>query len=663
MKLLALSVLVLFSFSLSAGEWITLTRNGGLSAQRVIVSDDDPELVVDFKVPGFQIEKTMIDGKEYSSLNLEGTAVSLERGAPELRSISAFIAVPACVKVEAEIRNSQFKVMDSSPIVPSKGNIMRNIDPDMVGYSFGKAYETRGYFPTDNNLVQVSAPFLMRDVWGVRVTFTPFQYNHQEGKLKVYENVRIALKPMGAMKSSISKAAHSSDFNKLYKDVFLNLQQSKKSLREVDPETVAEDSEANMTVPQEAKKLLIIAHDSFVDACNPLKEWKTQQGYAVDLVKLSDIGTTADQIKAYLQQRYDAGNLCFVTLVGDSQHIPTLKGLNERADSDPCYVKLAGNDNVMDAFICRISGESATGIEYIVQKTIHYEQYPMQGADGDWYKNTLAIASAQGSPKDFERTDVLNKALADSLGFTATTCYDTTSYGGADKSIIPKAVNEGTNIINYCGHGSTTSWGTSGFSNTDCGNLTNGMKLPVIWSVACVNGQFVGKTCFAEAWLRAGTKDAPAGCIGIAAASTNMAWVPPCVWQKEIIVEQSCKKLHDLFIVQHAYGILKTMEEYGVTDSSEGNQLSEQTHYFGEGTVAIRTAARNVQADSSLNRGELTVKVNGGAGLTVSAYNDKYENVIVAVTNSNGEATLPINGQTLYSVTGSSIVPVIDNEI
>ncbi|MDD2718024.1 MAG: hypothetical protein PHW04_19210, partial [Candidatus Wallbacteria bacterium] len=172
-------------------------------------------------------------------------------------------------------------------------------------------------------------------------------------------------------------------------------------------------------------------------------------------------------------------------------------------------------------------------------------------------------------------------------------------------------------------------------------------------------------TCFAEAWLRAGTKDKPAGCLTFAGASTNMAWVPPCTWIKEIITEQTCKKKNDIILVQHTYGILKTMEEYGIEDKKEGNQLFEQTHIFGDGTATVRTeAAARVTIYKSRSEDSFTVKIkDAGAGLVVAAYDDNHGNMIVSRTNQNGETTLNLNGQTMFSVTGDSIEPSIDNEI
>mgnify|MGYP001767847585 CR=1 FL=1 len=85
-------------------------------------------------------------------------------------------------------------------------------------------------------------------------------------------------------------------------------------------------------------------------------EYRAHEGHSIVLVRGElDPEEIRRQIRLVGQEK----RLRFVVLVGDSEQIPTLKGKNEQADSDPCYVKLAGDDNVMDAFISRISAENA----------------------------------------------------------------------------------------------------------------------------------------------------------------------------------------------------------------------------------------------------------------------------------------------------------------
>ena len=48
-----------------------------------------------------------------------------------------------------------------------------------------------------------------------------------------------------------------------------------------------------------------------------------------------------------------------------------------------------------------------------------------------------------------------------------------------------------------------------------------------IISVACVNGNFVNSTCFAEAWLRAEDNDEPTGAIATLMSTINQSWNPP----------------------------------------------------------------------------------------------------------------------------------------
>jgi hypothetical protein len=157
-----------------------------------------------------------------------------------------------------------------------------------------------------------------------------------------------------------------------------------------------------------------------------------------------------------------------------------------------------------------------------VDKVITFEKLPDMGAD--WYKTATGIGSNQGpgddSELDYEHLDVIFNDKLDPFTYeTFNPIYDPTGNIGD----VNAAVNGGTSVINYCGHGSPTSWGSTGFSNSNVTSLTNGDMTPWIVSVACNNGVFHTGTCFAEAWQR---KDG-GGSVMFLGASISQPWDPP----------------------------------------------------------------------------------------------------------------------------------------
>jgi hypothetical protein len=157
-----------------------------------------------------------------------------------------------------------------------------------------------------------------------------------------------------------------------------------------------------------------------------------------------------------------------------------------------------------------------------VDKTIQYEKNPEIG--GAWYSIATGIASNQGpgddNEYDYQHENVIWNDKLDPFTFeNFNPIYDP----GANASLVSNAVNTGTSLINYTGHGSQISWGTSNFNNSNVAGLTNGNKLPWIVSVACNNGEFHTGECFAESW----TKKQGGGAVLMLASTISQPWDPP----------------------------------------------------------------------------------------------------------------------------------------
>jgi hypothetical protein len=157
--------------------------------------------------------------------------------------------------------------------------------------------------------------------------------------------------------------------------------------------------------------------------------------------------------------------------------------------------------------------------------------------------------------------------------------YDT---NGGTAAMVSNALNAGRGIVNYCGHGSTTSWSTTGFSNTNVAALVNDNMLPFIVSVACVNGQFDGYTCFAEAWLRASHNGVPTGAIGTYMSSINQSWAPPMEAQDEFNL-LLCAETYVSYGALCYAGSCSMMDDYG----SGGVDMFNTWHIFGDPSVRI----------------------------------------------------------------------------
>jgi hypothetical protein len=324
--------------------------------------------------------------------------------------------------------------------------------------------------------------------------------------------------------------------------------------------------------------------------------WKIKNGYPTTMVTLEEVGNSNTAVKNYITNFYNEHNLAFVVIVGDGNLFPYFTKDGEVSDN--FYTEIVGNDEVPDIILGKISAENATHVTTQVNKFIQYEENPEQISH---FATFLGIASSEGPGQDNEYDyehirNIDNKLQA----FTYTNGYELFdgSQGGLDASGNPTAanvstaVNAGVGIITYCGHGSETSWGTTNFSNSHINNLTNYFKLPFIISTACLNGDYVNQTCFAEAWLRATKNGQPTGAVSTVMSTMSQPWNPPMCGQDEMIrlltgAENTPVKRTFGGVVFN--GLAKMHEVYPTT-SSQGLQTMRTWVLFGDPTLQVRTA-------------------------------------------------------------------------
>ncbi|MBL7138563.1 MAG: PKD domain-containing protein [Bacteroidales bacterium] len=658
-NIFAIILVLAISFAGMSANWVKINSGNPVPAKSTLVKSTIDQSTVTFTLGGFYLNQVETPrGIAFIPSVEEGSPI-LDAGAPDLPKLTSTLIIPDLAGMSVRVTGSSYTDFPDMEIAPSKGNLLRTVDPATVPYTYGAAYLANRFYP--ENLVSTREPFIARDLRGQTIIVYPFQYNPVTRILRVYHEITVEL---------VQVNEHGT--NQLFrKDSEIRIEEEWAHIYA----TTFQNFDAITYTPlDEYGNLLIISHGAFMDAMQPYVDWKTSIGFPVEIVDVATIGSTASAIKTYIANYYNTNGLSYVLLVGDGPQIPTNTGGGLAGPSDNAYGYISGNDHYQELFVGRFSAESETQVETQVTRTINYEMDPQLPAD-DWYTSVIGIASNQG-PGDDNEYDYqhVRNMQTDCLGFTYTwnpELFDG-SQGGNDApgnptpSMVADAVNDGGTLILYTGHGSNTSWGTSGFNNNNVNNLTNMDKLPFIWSVACVNGNFQNITCFAEAWLRATDNGEPTGAIAFLGSTINQSWNPPMEGQDEMVdllVETYLDNIKRTFAGLSINGCFKMNDTYG----GQGDDMTDTWTVFGDPTLYVRTdnpGTMTVTHDPTLFVGSTSLTVNcdvEGARATASIDGELLATGLVA--NGSVVLTFPAltdPGDTLrLVVTAFNYVPFI----
>ncbi len=507
----------------------------------------------------------------------EGSSPIQLKGAPALPKFSKSIIIPDKSAMEYKITSSEFIEIENVLIAPSKGVVSREKDIAEIPYEYGEEYTKNAFFP--QNIMELGNPYILRNYRGQVVNIQPFQYNPVTKTLRIYTEITFEIIENEAVKSELNvfnrqeEKLFNSEFHEIYKSQFINY-----------------SVESKYTAVEETGNMLIIAHSDYIAAMDDFVEWKNQRGLKTEIVEYSAVGSSANDIKTYVANYYNSNDLIYLLLVGDAEDIPSL---DKSGDSDAGYGHISGDDSYAEVFVGRFSAESLADVETQVERTISYERDMQTSAT--WLSKGVVIASDEGTNGEGDdgesdaqhmdniRTDLLayNYDLVDQI-------YDP----GASASSVATSVNNGRSLINYVGHGSDYSWATTGFSVSNVNSLTNENKLPYIFDVACVNGNFHGKTCFAESWMRATNSGNPTGAVAIIASTINQSWASPMDAQDEmidILTESYANNIKRSFGGITNNGIMHMIDEY--TTDDDGSNMANTWTIFGDPSLSVRTDA------------------------------------------------------------------------
>ncbi|RKY53609.1 MAG: hypothetical protein DRP89_05940, partial [Candidatus Neomarinimicrobiota bacterium] len=442
-------------------------------------------------------------------------------------ALKKLIEIPFGAEISINVKSystSEYKLSNygiNNPLLPVQPSLPKNIDPSSADFKYDVDSYTVDEF-RQYEIATVEELGVLRGVRLARLIVSPVRYNPVKGVIKVYNDIEVEINFSGSdidRTEYIKAATYSPYFEAIYQKIF--------NYKEKDHGYPDHPDLTKYPV-----KYLIVADRMFENQLEPFIEWKTRKGFTVIVGYTDVIGTSYSDIQTWIHDQYNSGTPAnpapsFVLLVGDTPQIPAETGSSSEKATDLYYCSVDG-DYFPEMYYGRFSATTPAQLQPQIDRTLYYEKY--QFTDPSFLDNVTLIAGADsywnpnvGQPTVLYGTENYFNVLH---GFSDVHAY-LDSYSGCYETI-----NDGIGLINYTAHGSQTSWGNPGMSQSDVNALTNDGKYPLAIGNCCLSGDFGYSECFGETWLRAtnNVTGEPTGAVGYIASAPSSYWFEDFYW-------------------------------------------------------------------------------------------------------------------------------------
>jgi hypothetical protein len=453
----------------------------------------------------------------FTRLIVPAYARSGNYGHPEMPVYSKLIEIPADASVQVRIVSYdvreyslnalgiRYPLMPHQPPMPKSGEI--------PPFAYNKeAYKINAFSQAE--IASVEFLGTMRGVGIGRLDISPVQYNPVTGMIRVYENIEIEVVFENAdlAKTQLNRQIYGNHyFNGVYSSL-LNHQRPVASGRE------------NLT--QYPIKYVIVSDRMFEAQLQPLVEWKIKKGFDVIEAYTDDptVGSTTNQIKAYLQDLYENATPedpapSFVLFVGDIAQVPVFYGDAASHETDLYYCEYSG-DYFPEVFYGRFSAQNTSQLQPQIDKTLMVEQYTMPVTS---YQDTVVmIAGMDGTFGPVHGNGQINYGTENYFNASNGLYSHTYLYpaSGSSSAQIRQNISDGVSYANYTAHGSPDGWADPSFTVGHIPALQNSGKYGLLIGNCCSTSEYEIGECFAEAVVRAANK----GAVGYIGASNSTYW-------------------------------------------------------------------------------------------------------------------------------------------
>ena len=480
------------------------------------------------------------------------------------------------------------------------------------------------------------------------------------------------------------------------------------------------------------KDYLILSTPEFEEAVRRLADWKRTLGFGVHTRLRGD--WTPERIKSAVKEVYrSAPSLYYLLIVGDHDDVPAEDMartiVNQNGDkrsyqyvTDYYYACMDGEDDVLaDLYRGRLPVSTAMEAMTVVDKIIRYERNPVRdtafydtGLHCAYFEDEISRFPSTGRGDGIEdqrftltseeiRNYMLSKGkeihrvyyyMHDKQDSLAPKYWNKNDYALGEEipeelqdsdfnwkgsaSDIVGHIEKGTFYLLYRGHGQGSYWQEPLFTVDDIRAISNGARLPVVFSITCLTGRFQEGTCLAETFMRnrnggavavyASTEVSYSGYNdAMAIGMFDAIWPDPGVDSKLynfLHMTTSPSRLRETTRLGEILdqGLRRMEETWG--QSWRGNSISTQFareifHCFGDPGMRIYTDTPTEFEKFSVTRDSLGLRVDLGSGAGDIAFYDERTEEIRFYTGRSAE----YSGDARYvrvCVSGQNKVPAID---
>lgn len=543
---------------------------GSAPPEKEVMESNDSEVFIRTTTYEYNETDTIIESKEFKRIGFTGEHIdcdTIRAGKPQIPYIMLLVAVPDSCDLEITCYESRYTIFDDYLLYP----IPRiEFEIDTAGnfrYEEVYTYDT-SFYNTDTvypgKFYEVVNDGYWRDQRVVQIHVYPVQCNPSTKKMFFYNDIDIKIEYDGQV---VQNENGLGPFDALGREILLNYEgvEWNPGIRP-DPVVHYYDS---LHVEDSLADYLIISHDHFLISetgnywINEFAQWRVDHNeFDVGIVSMADVyrefleGFTRDDsskaLRDFLIYAYDNWKACAIPdshfahclFIGDWDYVPTkIEIVQDHSHPQYDWVKAneyyfkdlkpeMGEEIMLGRWPCKSVQELVT----IAQKTINYESNP----DTHTWRRQGLLSAGYDADYDFNRYVDNGKPFFSDIGYdTIAIRYTDTWSVDSFCDSMQKYFNEGEIIAAYFNHGAPEGW-YGGYDTTYIKALTNGSRLPAVFSMACFTANFTWdhdsnthvdyppSTCFAEHFLF----NQNGGCVAYHGATI---WTIPTFHVKEIL--------------------------------------------------------------------------------------------------------------------------------